>query len=395
MEKLYCLIRVAFQTKFAYIKAFWFNIFGTAVSILIYYFLWKYVFMSREELHGFTAVQMTTYVVLSRTLSSQFSGGINKEFAEWVYKGNIVVELLRPIHLAFNLFGKRLGEFFFFLLFKGIPIGILGTLLLGGCGPAGVVEFLLFFVSVLVSIGILFWIEVAVGIVSFFTLNTYGLAFTKSALLSILSGGVVPLFLFPESVARVLDYLPFAGMVTVPVYTYLGKYSIQEAVSFIGLQVVWCVLLGVLVMAFYQKAIKKVVVQGGRITKMKRVSYCLRLWRAYLRVGFLTMTQYPADTVILLISMLVREASGFVGILAIVGVTGGMGNWNVYEVCILFSMCAVIEAIGQAFFDNVWGMDHMMRRGELDVFLTRPAPVFLQVLGQVTHFQAVFRRFYP
>ena len=30
-----------------------------------------------------------------------------------------------------------------------------------------------------------------------------------------------------------------------------------------------------------------------------------------------------------------------------------------------------------------------MRRGELDVFLTRPAPVFLQVLGQVTHFQAV------
>ena len=124
-------------------------------------------------------------------------------------------------------------------------------------------EFLLFFVSVLVSIGILFWIEVAVGIVSFFTLNTYGLAFTKSALLSILSGGVVPLFLFPESVARVLDYLPFAGMVTVPVYTYLGKYSIQEAVSFIGLQVVWCVLLGVLVMAFYQKAIKKVVVQGG------------------------------------------------------------------------------------------------------------------------------------
>ena len=66
----------------------------------------------------FTAVQMTTYVVLSRTLSSQFSGGINKEFAEWVYKGNIVVELLRPVHLAFNLFGKRLGEFFFFLLFK-------------------------------------------------------------------------------------------------------------------------------------------------------------------------------------------------------------------------------------------------------------------------------------
>ena len=263
MKKLYYLIRITFQTKFAYIKAFWFNIFGTAVSILIYYFLWRYVFMSREELNGFTAVEMTAYVVLSRTLSSQFSGGINWEFADWVYRGNIVVELLRPIHLIYNLFGKRLGEFFFFLLFKGIPVIILGTLILGGCGPAGIPELVLFLISVGISIGILFWIEVAVGIVSFFTLNTYGLAFTKSALLSILSGGVVPLFLFPEGVARVLDYLPFAGMVTVPVYTYLGKYTIQESVYFICLQIVWCLILGILVMLFYQRAIKKVVVQGG------------------------------------------------------------------------------------------------------------------------------------
>ena len=86
MKKLCYLIKITFQTKFAYIKAFWFNIFGTAVSILIYYFLWKYVFQSRDELHGFTAAQITTYVILSRLLSSQFSGGINREFAEWRYR---------------------------------------------------------------------------------------------------------------------------------------------------------------------------------------------------------------------------------------------------------------------------------------------------------------------
>ena len=169
MEKLYCLIRVAFQTNSPILRHSGLTFLARQVSILIYYFLWKYVFMSREELHGFTAVQMTTYVVLSRTLSSQFSGGINKEFAEWVYKGNIVVELLRPVHLAFNLFGKRLGEFFFFLLFKGIPIGILGTLLLGGCGPAGVVEFLLFLSACWSPSGFFSGSRVAVGIVSFFT----------------------------------------------------------------------------------------------------------------------------------------------------------------------------------------------------------------------------------
>ncbi len=44
MKKIYYLSRITFITKFAYIKAFWFNSFGTAVSILIYYFLWKLYF---------------------------------------------------------------------------------------------------------------------------------------------------------------------------------------------------------------------------------------------------------------------------------------------------------------------------------------------------------------
>ena len=263
MKKLYYLIRMTFQTKFAYIKAFWFNIFGTAVSILIYYFLWKYVFQSRDELNGFTAVEITTYVIISRLLSSQFSGGINREFSEWVQKGNIVVELLRPVPLVFTLFGKRVGEFLFFILFKGIPVSILATFILGGTGPDGAANFALFLVSVFISIGLMFWIEVMVGLISFFTLNSYGIGYTKTALMSILSGGIVPLFLFPEGVAKVLDYMPFAGMVSVPVHIYLGKYTAAEAFSFIGLQIIWVALLGIGVMAFYRFAIKKVVVQGG------------------------------------------------------------------------------------------------------------------------------------
>ena len=156
MKKLCYLIKITFQTKFAYIKAFWFNIFGTAVSILIYYFLWKYVFQSRDELHGFTAAQITTYVILSRLLSSQFSGGINREFAEWVQRGDIVVELLRPVPLVFTLFGKRVGEFLFFFLFKGIPVTILASLILGGIGPDSAANLILFFTSVLISIGLMF-----------------------------------------------------------------------------------------------------------------------------------------------------------------------------------------------------------------------------------------------
>lgn len=57
--------------------------------------------------------------------------------------------------------------------------------------------------------------------------------------------------------------MPFAGMVSVPVQIYLGKYTATEAFSFLGLQIVWVILLGTGAMAFYRFAMKKVVVQGG------------------------------------------------------------------------------------------------------------------------------------
>ena len=193
MKKLCYLIKITFQTKFAYIKAFWFNIFGTAVSILIYYFLWKYVFQSRDELHGFTAAQITTYVILSRLLSSQFSGGINREFAEWVQRGDIVVELLRPVPLVFTLFGKRVGNSFSFSFSK--EFGYYSRKPdIGRHRSDSAANLILFFTSVLISIGLMFWIEIMVGLVSFFTLSSYGLGYTKTALMSILSGGIVPLF---------------------------------------------------------------------------------------------------------------------------------------------------------------------------------------------------------
>ena len=263
MIKLIYIIYLEFIKKFIYVKAFWINIFGTFISIIIYYFLWKYIYMENDEIQGFTMTQMTLYVILSRILSSQFSGGINRELSDWIYKGNIVIEMLRPVSIIYNLFGKRVGEFLFFVRFKGIPVTILSTFLLQGAGPSKVINFVLFLCSVFASIGIMFWIELMVGLISIYTLNSYGVAFTKNALLTILSGGVVPLFLFPEIFVKFLNYMPFASMVSVPIYIYLGKYNMEMALKFIGLQIIWIISLGGIAILFFKLAIKKIVVQGG------------------------------------------------------------------------------------------------------------------------------------
>lgn len=264
MEKFYYLVKMTFLTKFAYVKAFWLNIAGTFASIVIYYFLWQFVFRRQETLAGYTAAQMTAYVILSRMLSSQFGGGINSELSGWIRLGTIGMELLRPVSLQFTLFSRRVGEFLFFSIFKGVPVTVICFFVLGGSAPAGVWNFVMFLASTCLSIGIMFFFEFMVGLCAFYTNHSYSLAFAKNSLLSILSGGgVVPLFLFPEGLARVLDYLPFAGMVSVPVNIYLGKYLPDETWRFIGLQVVWILILWVAANIFYSCSIRRIVVQGG------------------------------------------------------------------------------------------------------------------------------------
>ncbi len=173
------------------------------------------------------------------------------------------MELLRPVSLFFTLFARRVGEFVFFVIFKGLPIAAVCFLALGGAAPAGVWNFAMFLVSICLSIGIMFFFEFMVGLCAFYTNHSYSLAYAKSSLLSILSGGVVPLFLFPEGLSRVLDYLPFAGMVSVPVNIYLGKYLPNETWQFVGLQVMWILILWMAAQMFYRCAIRRIVVQGG------------------------------------------------------------------------------------------------------------------------------------
>lgn len=117
---------------------------------------------------------------------------------------------------------------------------------------------------------------------------------------------------------------------------------------------------------------------------MGRLKYYVRLALCYQRAGIIKFTQYPANAVIMLFSVVVREAAGLIGVLAIANVLGGIGGWNLYEICLLFSMCAIIEAIGQIFFDQVWEIATCVQKGRFDELLVRPAALWFQLMGQHT-----------
>ena len=261
--KVLAIIGMAIKQRLAYLSAVWFGIITTVVSIVVFYFLWAAVFLHRENLGGYTFPMMVTYVVLSRIIASQFSGGVNGLLAQWVYDGTIAVELLRPVGLIRSLFAQRLGEMVHFLSFRALPLAVVVSLILGVSPPSGWLAGLLFVASILLSIIMLFCIELIVGLLSFYTLNYYGVIFAKDALLTILSGGLAPLALFPAGIRRIIELLPFQYLVSTPVNTYIGMLSPAKALYSLALEAVWTMVLAGLAILLFRISIKKVVVQGG------------------------------------------------------------------------------------------------------------------------------------
>lgn len=113
---------------------------------------------------------------------------------------------------------------------------------------------------------------------------------------------------------------------------------------------------------------------------MKRLNYYISLTKAYLHRSFYELAQHPATTLLWCVSTIGREITGFVGILLIARTLGGLGGWNLYELCILFGMAMIPEALGQLFFDSVWNIGSRIRGGQMDMFMVRPIPILYQLL---------------
>ena len=263
IKKMFYMARIVFVEHMSYIEAQWFDIIGTIVSVFLYYVIWQIVFKNHDSISGYTLKQMTTYIILSRVLSSQFSDGINETFAEWIYSGRIGTELTRPVSIFTILWTRRIGEVAFSTIFKALPTLVIAFFILGGTTPLNIMYLALFVVSILISIGIMFMIEMLFGMLCCYTLTHFALSFTKTAIIEFLGGGIIPLFLFPPILGNVLSILPFAGMIYLPINFYLGKISYFEGIRSIFIEVIWIAVFAIINKLLFNHVIKRVVVQGG------------------------------------------------------------------------------------------------------------------------------------
>jgi ABC-2 type transport system permease protein len=129
--------------------------------------------------------------------------------------------------------------------------------------PHSMGQFLLFLLSTVLALCVVVAFAMLMYILLFYMLSQRGIKIIVTALTTFLSGGIIPLPFFPETVRNVVQLLPFAAMQNMPLLIYSGNIAGTEALKGIALQVFWFAVLFLIGKLAMGRALKKVIVQGG------------------------------------------------------------------------------------------------------------------------------------
>lgn len=256
------------KRQMAYRGAFYLFIFINMFGAFISYFLWMAIYASADSptLAGITRNEMVVYVFMSYITSQIVTVSMSDWVSDDVVKGSVAMNLIKPIDYRASLvsraFGGMIYRFVVPAVFIWIGLEIYKVVVLG-MAYTGIATVILYLISCIMSFMIYVLFDFCFGMIAFFTSYIFGMLLVKDALLSFLTGQLIPLSFFPEVIRNIFDFLPFSSMVYTPVMIYLGKYSGNELVFMLFRQAVWVVILYMLGSLVWKRVTKRLVVLGG------------------------------------------------------------------------------------------------------------------------------------
>jgi len=242
------------------------GIFWVLIEVLVYTVFFTHGNNRAPVMNGLSLAQVVSYAWIGQILYPLQPMDIDPEIRAKITSGDVGIELCRPMDLYAAWFVRtgsgRLNVFFY----RGGATLLAGLLLPKSVGlsgpdsPAGFAFFLLAVASacaLCTAFGTLIC-AVRLGI-------TWGEGPTYMLLLigGVLSGGYLPLQLWPDALQGFLLYQPFAGYLDIPARLYIGSMPPSQALPAIVLQLVWTLAFILFGRALLRRKLKSVIIQGG------------------------------------------------------------------------------------------------------------------------------------
>lgn len=264
MKKYFLIFSNAWQVGWSYRGALLIKALVDITFTIAFILLWAVVYKSTGTLAGFTFADIVTYYILVRVLDLLYTFYPAKYLTVQIKTGNLSNFLTKPInyfnYTVSNTLGLKLARgavtlvliFLFFIFFP---------------------EYLVFppsfiYILALIPFGIMSWLiysELAllIGIASFWISDTGNIRAAFAQIISLLSGGWIPLVFFPPLLITIINFLPIKFLYFYLIQLYQGKIPLNKLPLDFILCLAWVVILWLLCKYLLLKGIKRYEAYGA------------------------------------------------------------------------------------------------------------------------------------
>lgn len=254
-------LRNGFRDATAYKLEFFFEFFGSAfVPAAIQWVLWYAMFHQGglSSVAGMSYNEMIHYTIASLLFTQIRGGDHDFELAELIRNGQLSNYLLRPVGVV---------EFIFI---RGIApkLVIAGACLIVGMLIGSLIDLspgrLLGAMTLALAGNIIHYqIGAALSTTSFLWEESYSILMVKNMVVSLLSGELIPLNLFPHSMQWIWKSTPFYLYVYGPVQYALGHWTHAQFAMQFGLAITWMLFAWLLIVITWRLGMRRYLGIGG------------------------------------------------------------------------------------------------------------------------------------
>ncbi|HKI75340.1 MAG TPA: ABC-2 family transporter protein [Pseudomonadales bacterium] len=215
--------------------------------------------------------QVVSYIWLGQALLGMLPWNVDREIQDLIRQGSVSYELVRPLDLYNFWFSRTIAFRTATTTLRSVPMVIFAMFLLPTLGaprwalmiPPNAQAVFGFLLSLFCALMLACAITMLMHVVMVKTISGDGLNRIMPSFVTVLSGMVVPLPLFPDWIQPFLNAQPFRGLVDVPFRIYTGNIVSTDILLNLLSQVGWALAFVALGRWLLNRSIRHLVVQGG------------------------------------------------------------------------------------------------------------------------------------
>lgn len=230
-------------------------------------FIYKAFYGNAADSNGFSYRDLVTFVWLQQAfLSFIMLYDWDGELLEMITTGGISYELCRPVKLYHMWYIKLLSKRLARGMLRFVPVLILGFIMPYPYNlslPKSPVSLILFIITLFLGLFLLVSISMLIYISIFKTMSPVGSVGIFGVIGEFFAGMTLPIPLMPLWLQKVCMALPFRWTSDLPLRVYSGSIGTYDALTGIGVQLIWILILVFVGSLIMQRITRLSVVQGG------------------------------------------------------------------------------------------------------------------------------------